>query len=173
MGRGSAGTAKGKWPGIHMNLGHQIRANGNRVYCMTQQVGGEGIVLPAMASIKKGKFYTVPYHVVSFPTKPESCRYEDLLPYYQGSMKNTSAWDSSEAVVKGGDPNYPGWMARSDLSLIERSARQLAEFAAESGWKSVVLPRPGCGAGELSWDEVRPVLSSILDDRFYAITFER
>ena len=59
---------------------------------MTQQVGGEGIVLPAMASIKKGKFYTVPYHVVSFPTKPESCRYEDLLPYYQGSMKNTSAW---------------------------------------------------------------------------------
>jgi hypothetical protein len=36
----------------------------------------------------------------------------------------------------------------------------------------VVLPRPGCGAGELDWTRfVRPALTALLDDRFVAITF--
>jgi len=55
--------------------------------------------------------------------------------------------------------------------LIRQSARQLVEMADKFGWGSVVLPRPGCGNGGLDWDDVRPILEAILDDRFTVVTF--
>lgn len=57
-----------------------------------------------------------------------------------------------------------------DLRLIDRSARELRELADHEGWKLVVVPRPGCGGGGLAWDQVRPLLEPIFDDRFLVIT---
>lgn len=57
-----------------------------------------------------------------------------------------------------------------DLRLIEQSARELAILADQQGWQKVVVPRPGCGGGGLSWKDVRPILERHLDERFLVIT---
>src|SRR5690349_5902410 len=60
----------------------------------------------------------------------------------------------------------------SDLLLIEHSAHQLVKLVDE--WEKdycckpagVVMPRVGCGCGQLDWQsQVKPRLSTILDDR--------
>jgi hypothetical protein len=57
-----------------------------------------------------------------------------------------------------------------DLSLIARSARELRQLADQRRWHLVVVPRPGCGGGGLSWRDVAPYLEAELDDRFVVIT---
>lgn len=59
------------------------------------------------------------------------------------------------------------WRDQADIRLIEQSAIQLARVTLGS----VVIPRPGCGNGGLDWDDVRPVLKELLDDRFTVITY--
>lgn len=61
------------------------------------------------------------------------------------------------------------WCDAADPELIARSAGELNNLAGAMGWQKVVLPRPGCGNGRLSWDTVRPLLHD-LDDRFVVVT---
>lgn len=90
-------------------------------------------------------------------------------------------WDE---VCIGGSPDSDGivlpwhlvafpvknhWREPASLVLIERSAIQLAQLADLEGWRRIALPRPGCGNGRRRWDEVAPVLSRMLDDRFIVI----
>lgn len=64
------------------------------------------------------------------------------------------------------------WHENADLDLIFRSACELADYADHYGYGSVIIPRPGCGNGNLRWEKVRGVIKGILDHRFYVITFE-
>ena len=68
-------------------------------------------------------------------------------------------------------PVKHNWWEKADPDLIVQSAHQLVTMADKFGWKSVVIPRPGCGNGQLNWDDVKKVIEPILDDRFTIITF--
>lgn len=58
---------------------------------------------------------------------------------------------------------------KADLVLIEKSARFFLMVAENMGYQTIVMPRPGCGNGQLTWEEVKPVIEPILDDRFHII----
>lgn len=66
-------------------------------------------------------------------------------------------------------PTKRDWRQPSDVQLIEDGARQLATFGEYEGWKTIALPRLGCGLGGLDWPDVRPVLAKHLDDRFVVV----
>jgi hypothetical protein len=65
----------------------------------------------------------------------------------------------------------PGWALKADVDLIIKSANELLHLANTNNWSSIVIPRPGCGAGELHWSTIGPILSQIFDNRFTAVTF--
>lgn len=98
--------------------------------------------------------------LLSFPVKPVS-----------------REWRHPESVVAhmrskfGPGSTVPGWACVASLDIIVASAHQLADMASNQGWQNIVLPRPGCGAGELEWYTVKPFLEGILDDRFTCMTF--
>ena len=100
--------------------------------------------------------------ILSYPVKPE------MNPFLA---------DKDEVVkhmrdkYKLGD-QVPGWACVALINIIEQSAKQLVELADRHGWKKVLIPQVGCGAGELNWSEVKPILDKILDDRFTAVTFK-
>jgi len=52
----------------------------------------------------------------------------------------------------------PGFLLQADLDTIKRSADKLAEMIESAGWEKVILPKPGCGAGELNWNDVLETL---------------
>ena len=101
--------------------------------------------------------------IVTFPVKPNHS--------YCISDKSNVVKHMRDRF-KAGD-RVPGWACVADIELIKESAIQLAALTHDSSWTHVVLPRPGCGAGELDWKDIKPILDKILDDRFYAITFPR
>lgn len=66
------------------------------------------------------------------------------------------------------------WRQLADVDLIDRSAWELViqvNALGLMGAGSVLVPRPGCGAGGLLWEDVLPVLAKHLDDRFVAVDF--
>lgn len=64
------------------------------------------------------------------------------------------------------------WHQMADLELIELSGHQLVDLVAIKGWSHVCLPRPGCGNGQLKWENVKPALY-MLDDRFEVVERKR
>lgn len=69
-------------------------------------------------------------------------------------------------------PVKHNWWEPADITLIERSAKDLKEEVDLWHFESVVMGQPGCGNGGLDWEEVKPILNDILDERFVAITWD-
>jgi hypothetical protein len=131
MGKGCAGEAKNRYPGIQLVVGERVQKYGNHVFLLTDQIEMGEWVLHTPGAWEN---HIMSRALITFPTKDH-------------------------------------WRDPSILKLIERSAEELLGLAAAFNFANVLVPRPGCGAGQLSWDEVRPMLHGILDDRFAAVTF--
>ena len=63
------------------------------------------------------------------------------------------------------------WDQPAKLSLILRSAIRLAELCDEHDLGQILLPRPGCGNGQLDWPAVKAVIENVLPDNVSVITF--
>lgn len=59
------------------------------------------------------------------------------------------------------------WHEKARLSLIRRSAQELVSMTDRT--QVVVLPRPGCGNGGLSWEDVKPVIAPILKSKRFVV----
>ena len=67
------------------------------------------------------------------------------------------------------------WFEAASVELIERSALIIAHHSDSIIYhrnqsEILYLPRPGCGNGGLSWDDVRPIIEPIFDDRFVVVS---
>jgi len=72
------------------------------------------------------------------------------------------------AYTKDGQP---GWKGKADINLIMSSLDELIYYTNRYQWFDVLLPRPGCGNGGLSWDFVKSKIEHMLDNRFTVVTF--
>lgn len=95
--------------------------------------------------------------IVSFPVKP-------ITEVSDGTNFVRHKFFAEGTIV-------PGWACKANVDLIVRSCEQLVKLADQYGWKKVLIPRPGCGAGELNWNQVRKVIEPLLDDRFVVCTY--
>lgn len=64
------------------------------------------------------------------------------------------------------------WWQNSSLSLIEEGCKSLVEHFSKLNTDAVYMVRPGCGNGQLDWEEVKPILEAYLDDRFIVVNYE-
>ena len=62
------------------------------------------------------------------------------------------------------------WQEPADLKLIRQSAETLAALCDEHDLGTVVLPRPGCGNGRLTWATVKSWIEPVLPDNVHVIT---
>lgn len=62
------------------------------------------------------------------------------------------------------------WMEKADLALISRSTAEFARHLLPSA--TYVMPRAGCGNGQLQWRDVQPILA-VLPDNVVVIDYAR
>jgi hypothetical protein len=73
------------------------------------------------------------------------------------------SWEGARLITF---PTKHDWRDPSDPNLIRKSCQELKKL----GFKGVVaLPRPGCGAGGLTWAAVKPILEQELPEDNYVV----
>lgn len=97
--------------------------------------------------------------VLSFPVKPSAITYTG----------NNIVFHARKYYQVG--DTVPGYYAKADPEIIERSARQLMSILNTNPGTTAAIPRPGCGAGELQWADISRLLNGILDERVTVYTF--
>lgn len=101
--------------------------------------------------------------IIAFPVKGVGAKYK----------KSLKIVNHAEGKYGKGD-FVPGFHLQADIRIIKDSVEQLnaliKQYPKVKHWN---LPRPGCGAGELVWDDVYPLLFHKLDEKVRVWTFEK
>ncbi len=63
-------------------------------------------------------------------------------------------------------PSKYHFRTASDLALIQRSLQHIQLILTCERIDRLYCPRPGCGLGQLSWEDVRGAIASQVDHRF-------
>lgn len=79
-------------------------------------------------------------------------------------------------IIPGSTDHHQGWMCGyrvgsqwCKVEVLRHILQGLSDLVSvTNGMSKIVLPRLGCGFGSLNWGLVRPILASVLDDRFVA-----
>lgn len=66
-------------------------------------------------------------------------------------------------------PTKDDWKHPARIELIKCSALTLENLVNIMGWNNILMTRPGCGMGGLTWNIVKPEIS-FLNDKFKIIT---
>ncbi len=118
----------------------------NGVVCSTGAVMGKGIAKEADDR----------YHLKAALGKQ--------LQLYGNHVFDMGVYDGKHVVTF---PTKNHWHYGSEIHLIEQSCRELVTLTNNNDWKEVLLTPVGCGCGGLDFEkDVKPVISSILDERF-------
>ena len=142
MGRGIAKSIADQRPKIKKKLGELLKTIGNQVHIL-------GVVNNTV--------------IITFPVKPISM--EILAPddfnYIVNHMKNKFKYDDK----------VPGWACKADIDIIKKSIRELTDVTKKFGIP-VYLPKPGCGAGELQWSDVKSVIEEYCHENIIICDFK-
>lgn len=75
------------------------------------------------------------------------------------------------------------WKEKAKYTLINRSAKELRIMIDDIDMlrsskgidpiERIVLPRPGCGNGQLPWPDVRSIIEPYFDDRFIIVELNK
>lgn len=151
MGMGIAKQMAEKFPELPTLLGRAIRANGNCVNYLITLQGHTGHST----------------RIYSFPVKPVSLLVPNPDAINRLVVKHAQAKTNVGATV-------PGFHCKANVEIIRRSALELLEVYKSDNLSHVLLPLPGCGAGELSFKRnVETMLLPILaSDKFHLMSFK-
>ena len=61
-------------------------------------------------------------------------------------------------------PVKHNWWEKADLNLIQKSTDSLSEWIYNHKSEVIVMPKPGCGNGNLNWKDVKPIVSYLPDN---------
>lgn len=102
--------------------------------------------------------------IVSFPVKPSSIILESFGQVVSHARDKYSIGQ-----------RVPGFHCVADLEIIKASCMQLNDFMELHSKRHAIVPIPGCGAGELSFNhnEVRATCESILSDKVWMMSWKK
>jgi hypothetical protein len=129
MGRGTALQAKRRFNGIDRKLGSMLG-------------GPTGITEPSRWMFVE----EIAPRVFNFPVK------RDLGICSPGNVVEHMTWKFKIGEL------VPGWALKVEIEIIKKSLLILSIQHFNKRFNEIILPRPGCGAGELNWEwDVKPL----------------
>ncbi len=105
--------------------------------------------------------------------KEAAQRYPKLpkeLGYSIKTFGNEIAWFFHDTQELISFPVKHNWWEKADLDLIKKSTEDLYGITTCFPKDTFILPKPGCGNGQLKWEEVEPILK-VLPDSVWIIDF--
>lgn len=141
MGKGIAATALQCSPNIDLSLGTLINEKGNVVHLLPEKINE--------------------CNLISFPVKPI---------YERRDQENPTQVVKFHRNKFAHGAYVPGWACTARVNIIEKSCQELVMLAEQHPeWTDILIPRMGCGAGELDWKDIKPLVEGYFSDKKYIV----